>query len=53
MNDAWKTLKNIILILIVVYFISFLIYTDFLINLANAKIKFDFSRYFLKILNLE
>jgi uncharacterized membrane protein YobD (UPF0266 family) len=53
MDNAWKTLKNIILILIVVYFISFLIYTDFLINLAKAKPKFDFSHYLFKILNLE
>jgi hypothetical protein len=53
MDNAWKTLKNIILILIFVYFISFLIYTDFLLNLAQTKPKFDFSRYLFKILNLE
>jgi hypothetical protein len=53
MDNAWKTLKNIILILIVIYFVSFLIYSDFLFNLAQAKPKFDFSRYLFKILNLE
>jgi len=53
MDNAWKTLKNIVLILIIVYFISFLIYTDFLINLAKIQPKFDFSRYLFKILNLE
>jgi uncharacterized membrane protein YobD (UPF0266 family) len=53
MDDAWKTLKKIVLILVVVYFISFLVYTDFLINLAQTKTRFDFSRYLFKILNLE
>jgi hypothetical protein len=53
MDNAWKTLKQIVIILAIAYFISFLIYTDFLINLAQTKPKFDFSRYFLKILNLE
>jgi hypothetical protein len=53
MDDAWKTLKKIVLILIVVYFVSFLFYTDFLLNLAQTKPKFDFSRYLFKILNLE
>jgi hypothetical protein len=51
MDNAWKTLKNIILILFFVYLISFLIYTDFLFNLV--QIKFDFGRYLFKILNLE
>ena len=53
MDNAWKKLKNIVLILLFVYFISFLIYTDFLINLAATKPRFDFGRYFFKILNLE
>ncbi|GIW67291.1 MAG: hypothetical protein KatS3mg096_159 [Candidatus Parcubacteria bacterium] len=53
MDSAFKTLKNIVLILLVVYIISFLIYTDFLINLAKTNPKFDFSRYLFKILNLE
>jgi len=53
MDNAWKTLKNIVLILIIVYFISFLLYTDFLINLAQTKTKFNFSRYLFEILNLK
>jgi hypothetical protein len=53
MDDAWETLKKIVLILLVVYFISLLIFTDFLFDLITKKIHFDFSRYFLKILNLE
>ena len=53
MDNAFKTLKNIVLILLLVYFISFLIYTDFLINLVQTKPEFDFSRYLFKILNLQ
>ena len=55
MNNAWKTLKNIIFILILVYFLSYLIYSDFLLSLAQTKpnFDFDFSRYLFKILNLE
>ncbi len=53
MDNAWQTLKKIVLILILVYMIAFLFETDFLIDLAKTKPKFDFSRYFFKILNLE
>jgi len=53
MDNVWKILKQIVIILAIVYFISFLIYTDFLINLAQTRPKFDLSRYLFKILNLE
>lgn len=53
MDNAYKTLKKIILILLFVYFVSFLFYTDFLINLAKTKPVFDFSQYLYKILNLK
>lgn len=53
MDNSWEFLKKIIVILLVVYFISFLVYTDFLLNLAQTKPPFDFSRYFFKLFNLE
>lgn len=55
MDNAWKTLKIIIIILFLVYFVSFLIYSDFLINFNFNKIKSDndFSRYLFKILKIE
>ncbi len=53
MDNAWQTLKKIILILVLVYFLAFLFETDFLLSLAQTKPKFDFSRYLYKILNLK
>ena len=53
MDNAYKTLKKIVLILIFIYFVSFLFYSDFLTNLARTKPSFDFSRYLYRILNLK
>jgi len=53
MDNAWKTLKQVVLILIAFYFISFLIYNDFLLKFFDQPLKFDTSRYLFKILNLE
>ncbi len=53
MDNSWNFLKKIISIVLIVYFISFLFYTDFLLNLARTKPPFDFSRYFFKLFNLE
>ena len=53
MDNVWKTLKKIVLLLLIIYFFSFIFYTDFLLNLAQMRPKFDFSRYLYKILNLE
>lgn len=53
MDNAWKTLKQIILILLVFYFLALIFETGFLPNLTETKSRFDFSRYLYKILNLE
>jgi hypothetical protein len=53
MNNAWETLKKIVIILLVIYFISFIFYTNFLLDVIQMKLNFDFSRYLFKILNLE
>lgn len=53
MDNAWKLFKKVILILILIYFLAFIFYTDFLIKLTEIKPLFDFSRYLYKILNLQ
>jgi hypothetical protein len=53
MDNVWKFLKKMIIALLIIYFISFLFYTDFLLSLSKIEPPFDFSRYFFKILNLE
>ena len=53
MDNAWKTLKQIVVILLIVYFVSFVIYNDFLLRFFEEPLKFDTSRYLFKILNLQ
>lgn len=53
MDNAFETLKRIVLIVFISYFIIFLIKTDFLLNLTQVKFKFDVGYYFLKILNIK
>lgn len=53
MDKSWEFLKKLVFVLLFIYFVSFLIYTDFLFSLFEKKPPFDFSRYFFKILNLE
>lgn len=53
MDNAWKILKRIVLVLFLIYVISFLIYTDFLLNMVKIKTRRDFSQYLYEILNLK
>lgn len=53
MDNAWKFFKQIVLILLLVYLLAFLFETNFLIDLSRLEPKFDTSRYFYKIFNLE
>lgn len=52
MKNAWQSIKKIFQILIFVYVISFIIFTNFLFDVFKQNINFDFGRYLLKILNL-
>lgn len=53
MDDAWKTLKRIIFILLLFYFMVFLLETDFLLKIGQIKPETNFSRYLFKILNIQ
>ncbi len=53
MDEVWQILKKIVFTLLVVYFINFLIRTDFLFKFFEEPPQFDTSRYLFKILNLE
>ncbi|GIW65382.1 MAG: hypothetical protein KatS3mg093_361 [Candidatus Parcubacteria bacterium] len=53
MDNAFETLKKIVISVLIFYFILFLIKTDFLFKILDIKIKFDPSRYILEILNMQ
>jgi hypothetical protein len=53
MDNAFETLKKIVITVLIFYFIIFAIKTDFFFKILEFRIKFDLSRYILEILNIQ